>query len=82
MPFIKLTVGQGSATLARVTMTSIYLERRELSHHRQRFYAITVPRTLFDGWAARRVAAAYLVKPCRGTALLEAIAAAITSARP
>lgn len=32
--------------------------------------------------AARRGAAAYLVKPFRGTALLEVIDAAITSARP
>ncbi|MDG4549276.1 MAG: response regulator [Candidatus Contendobacter sp.] len=32
--------------------------------------------------AARRGAAAYLAKPFRGTALLEAIDAAITSARP
>jgi len=35
-------------------MTSIYLERREPAHNRQRFYAITVTRTLFDGWALVR----------------------------
>ena len=35
-------------------MTSIYLERREPAHHRQRFYAITVTRTLFGSWAMVR----------------------------
>ena len=35
-------------------MTSIYLERREPAHHRQRFYAITVTRTLFGSWALVR----------------------------
>ena len=32
-------------------MTPIRLERREPARNRQRFYAITVTRTLFDGWA-------------------------------
>ena len=35
-------------------MTSIYLERREPAHNRQRFYAILVTPTLFDGWALVR----------------------------
>ena len=35
-------------------MTSIYLKRREPAHNRQRFYAITVTRTLFDSWALVR----------------------------
>jgi predicted DNA-binding WGR domain protein len=35
-------------------MTSIYLERREPARNRQRFYAITVTRTLFDRWAVIR----------------------------
>jgi predicted DNA-binding WGR domain protein len=35
-------------------MPSIYLERREPAHNRQRFYAITVTRTLFDRWAVIR----------------------------
>ncbi len=32
-------------------MTPIHLEQREPARNRQRFYAITVTRTLFDGWA-------------------------------
>jgi predicted DNA-binding WGR domain protein len=35
-------------------MTSIYLERREPAHNRQRFYAITVTPTLFGSWAMVR----------------------------
>jgi hypothetical protein len=35
-------------------VTSIYLEQREPARNRQRFYAITVIRTLFDGWAVVR----------------------------
>ena len=35
-------------------MASLYLERREPARNRQRFYAITVTRTLFDGWALVR----------------------------
>ena len=35
-------------------MTPIHLERREPARNRQRFYAITVTRTLFDGWALVR----------------------------
>jgi predicted DNA-binding WGR domain protein len=35
-------------------MTPIHLERCEPAHNRQRFYAITVPRTLFDRWAVIR----------------------------
>lgn len=35
-------------------MPSIYLERREPARNIQRFYAITVTRTLFDGWALVR----------------------------
>ena len=35
-------------------MASLYLERRDPAHNRQRFYAITVTRTLFDGWALVR----------------------------
>ena len=35
-------------------MSSIYLERREPARNIQRFYAITVTRTLFDGWALVR----------------------------
>ena len=35
-------------------MTSIHLERREPAHNRQRFYAITVTRTLFGSWALVR----------------------------
>ena len=35
-------------------MTSIYLERREPARNIQRFYTITVTRTLFDGWAVIR----------------------------
>lgn len=34
--------------------TSIYLERREPAHNRQRFYAITVTWTLFGSWAMVR----------------------------
>ena len=35
-------------------MTPIRLARREPAHNRLRFYAITVTRTLFDGWALVR----------------------------
>ncbi len=35
-------------------MTTIYLERREPVHNRQRFYSITVARTLFDSWTLIR----------------------------
>ena len=35
-------------------MTPIRLERREPAHNRQRFYAITVTRTLFGSWALVR----------------------------
>jgi predicted DNA-binding WGR domain protein len=35
-------------------MTSIRLERQEPARNIQRFYAITVTRTLFDGWALVR----------------------------
>ena len=35
-------------------MTPIHLEQREPTRNRQRFYAITVTRTLFDGWAMVR----------------------------
>ena len=35
-------------------MTSIYLERREPARNRQRFYAITVTRTLFGSWTLVR----------------------------
>lgn len=35
-------------------MTPIHLERREPAHNRQRFYSITVTRTLFDQWAVVR----------------------------
>ena len=35
-------------------MTLLYLERREPARNRQRFYAITVTRTLFDGWVLVR----------------------------
>ena len=35
-------------------MTSIHLERREPARNRQRFYAITVTRTLFGSWALVR----------------------------
>jgi len=35
-------------------VTSIHLERREPARNRQRFYAITVTRTLFDQWAVIR----------------------------
>ena len=42
------------AAPASVAMTPIYLERREPARNRQRFYAITVTRTLFDGWALVR----------------------------
>ena len=35
-------------------MTSIHLERREPTRNRQRFYAITVTRTLFDRWVLAR----------------------------
>lgn len=35
-------------------MTSIHLERREPARNIQRFYAITVTRTLFDQWAVVR----------------------------
>jgi len=35
-------------------LTSIYLERREPAHHRQRFYAITVTPTRFGAWAVIR----------------------------
>lgn len=38
----------------RETVTSIRLERREPARNRQRFYAILVTRTLFDGWAVVR----------------------------
>lgn len=31
-----------------------HLERREPARNRQRFYTITVTRTLFDGWALVR----------------------------
>jgi predicted DNA-binding WGR domain protein len=39
----------GSAAL-----TPIRLERREPAYNRQRFYTITVTRTLFGGWALVR----------------------------
>lgn len=35
-------------------MTSIYLEKRIPARNQQRFYAITVTRTLFDDWALVR----------------------------
>ena len=35
-------------------MTSIHLERREPARNIQRFYAITVTRTLFGSWALVR----------------------------
>lgn len=35
-------------------MTPLRLERREPACNRQRFYAITVNSTLFDGWAMVR----------------------------
>ena len=35
-------------------MTTIHLERREPAQNLQRFYAITVTRTLFDQWALIR----------------------------
>jgi predicted DNA-binding WGR domain protein len=35
-------------------VTPIHLERREPTRNRQRFYAITVTRTLFDQWAVIR----------------------------
>ena len=35
-------------------MTSIHLERREPARNIQRFYAITVTRTLFGSWALIR----------------------------
>jgi predicted DNA-binding WGR domain protein len=35
-------------------MTPIHLERREPARNRRRFYAITVIRTLFDGWTVIR----------------------------
>jgi predicted DNA-binding WGR domain protein len=35
-------------------VASFYLERREPARNIQRFYAITVTRTLFDGWAVMR----------------------------
>ena len=35
-------------------MASIYLERREPARKRHWFYAITVTRNLFDGWALVR----------------------------
>ena len=36
------------------TVTTLYLERRELARNNQRFYAITVTRTLFGSWALVR----------------------------
>ena len=42
------------AAPAGVAMTPIHLERREPARNIQRFYAITVTRTLFDGWAMVR----------------------------
>ena len=35
-------------------MTPIHLEQHEPARNRQRFYAITVTRTLFDQWAVVR----------------------------
>ena len=35
-------------------MTTIHLERREPTHDRQRFYSITVSRTLFGSWTLIR----------------------------
>lgn len=35
-------------------MTTIYLERREPAHNRQRFYSITVAQTLFGSWTLIR----------------------------
>ena len=35
-------------------VTPIILERREPARNRQRFYAITVTRTLFGSWALMR----------------------------
>jgi predicted DNA-binding WGR domain protein len=35
-------------------MTSIYLERREPTFNRQRFYIITLTRTLFGRWTLIR----------------------------
>lgn len=35
-------------------VTPLRLERREPARNRQRFYTITVTRTLFDGWAMVR----------------------------
>ena len=41
-------------TLASAALIPIRLERREPARNRQRFYAIIVTRTLFDGWARVR----------------------------
>jgi len=41
-------------TLASAALTPIHLERREPARNRQRFYAITVTRTLFGSWALVR----------------------------
>ena len=35
-------------------MTTIYLERREPAHNRQRFYTLTVVQTLFGSWTLVR----------------------------
>ena len=35
-------------------MTTIYLERREPVHNRQRFYILTVAQTLFGSWTLIR----------------------------
>ncbi len=35
-------------------MTTIYLERREPVHNRQRFYTLTVVQTLFGSWTLIR----------------------------
>ncbi len=35
-------------------MTTIYLERREPAHNRQRFYTLTVAQTLFGSWTLIR----------------------------
>jgi predicted DNA-binding WGR domain protein len=35
-------------------MTTIYLERREPAHNRQRFYTLTVVQTLFGSWTLIR----------------------------
>ena len=50
----RVTVTGGGRASANTIMTTIYLERREPTNDRQRFYTLTVVQTLFGSWTLIR----------------------------